>query len=100
MWRDARFWAAMLAAPLYWSVMWLVNRDAVQLHWPQASRALLLVVFAYPVLEEIVFRGLLHEYLRRHLPWRLPGPVCGELMFRRQRVVGKAHGNEISTGIV
>jgi len=75
MWRDARFWAAMLAAQLYWSVMWLVNRDAVQLHWPQASRALLLIVFAYPVLEEIVFRGLLHEYLRRHLPWRLPGPV-------------------------
>jgi len=82
MWRDVRFWAAIFAAPLYWLAVLLPNPHGWHPYWPQqAPLAFLLVVIAYPVLEEIVFRGWLQESLRRHIPWQVPGPVSSANLF-------------------
>lgn len=73
---DPWFLAALLAGPAGWGVVavWL---DAT----PDVSRVVsapglfLLVVLVYPLLEELVFRGLLQGWLRRH--WARAGPVGG-----------------------
>ena len=62
--RDEHFGAAILAAPLFWVALFVVTRPAVDLTWPvSAPVAFLLPAFAYPVLEEIVFRGALQGAL-------------------------------------
>jgi hypothetical protein len=76
MWRDARFWAAANAAPVYWGALYLLRTPTLDLRWPlHAPLAFLLVVLVYPVLEEIVFRGLVQESARKILPLEIPGPV-------------------------
>lgn len=54
-WRDPLFWAALAAGPLCWMIMlWL----GVPLRESSASlKSVAYVVVAYPLLEEIVFRG-------------------------------------------
>ena len=61
LWRDRLFWLAVTAGPLCWLVLYLLLRPATpQWTWPLATPAdFLLPVLFYPVLEEIVFRGLL-----------------------------------------
>ncbi len=62
--RDGQFGAAMLAAPLFWVALFVLTRPAVDLTWPVAAPvAFLLPAFAYPVLEEIAFRGALQGAL-------------------------------------
>jgi len=81
-WRDARFWAAVGAAPMYWTVLYLRQTPRLDLHWPlRAPLAFLLVVMVYPMLEEIAFRGLLQDSARRLLPRELPGPVTAANLF-------------------
>ena len=76
LWRDVRFWAAVSAAPTYWIVLYLRQPPRLDLYWPlRAPLAFLLVVLVYPVLEEIVFRGLVQDYAHRLLRWELPGPA-------------------------
>ncbi len=62
--RDGHFGAAILAAPLFWVALFVLTRPAVDLTWPvSAPLAFLLPAFAYPVLEEIAFRGALQGAL-------------------------------------
>ena len=58
--------AAFLVAPFYWWILALFFDSAPEPTGlgPDPKR-LLLLVFAYPILEEIVFRGALQGWLRR-----------------------------------
>lgn len=73
--RDRQFWAALAAAVLFWLGLWLWQQPALQLGWPLAyPLAFLLPALVYPVLEEIVFRGLIQDTLRQWNPAAL-GPL-------------------------
>ena len=59
-WQDPLFRLALLAGPLVWIILYLILRPEPQWGWPLASPLqYLLPVVVYPVLEEIVFRGVL-----------------------------------------
>ncbi len=59
------FGAALAAAPLYWLLQSLAQPVAADLAWPLARPlAFLVPALAYPVLEEVCFRGLLQTSLR------------------------------------
>lgn len=72
--RDPWFALAVLAGPAYWAALWW--QDQLAPGWPPAWTGLIVVALAYPVIEEIVFRGMLQEWLwRRTQGQRLIGPV-------------------------
>jgi hypothetical protein len=57
---------AILAAPLYWSVLALfINSPPASIKLSTDPKRLILLVIVYPILEEIVFRGALQGWLRR-----------------------------------
>jgi membrane protease YdiL (CAAX protease family) len=63
--RDMLFRAAILLGPLYWLL--LVLLEAPELQWDKPLAYpwwFLQLVLLYPVLEELVFRGLLQELVR------------------------------------
>jgi membrane protease YdiL (CAAX protease family) len=63
--RDGQFWAALLAAPVFWVVLWLFKSPRPEWGWPLLLPAqFLLLVVVYPLLEELVFRGALQGWLR------------------------------------
>lgn len=75
--RDPRFLAALAVGPVAWAVLAILLPVTTDPFWPAARLWLFLsLVLLYPVLEEIVFRGLLQGWLldrewgRRHF-----GPV-------------------------
>ena len=52
------FWGRHSGCPLFWVALFVLTRPAVDLTWPvSAPLVFLLPAFAYPVLEEIAFRG-------------------------------------------
>lgn len=74
--RDWTFHAALGAALLFWAALYGLTTPELQWDWPLRQPMLFLwPALLYPVMEEIIFRGLLqdlaHQYLR---PWRL-GPL-------------------------
>jgi membrane protease YdiL (CAAX protease family) len=71
------FWLAVVAGPLCWLVLYLLLRPATpQWTWPLAAPAdYLLPVLFYPVLEEIVFRGLLQELAQEYISRQTLGPI-------------------------
>lgn len=75
-WRDPLFYAALVAALVYWSLLFMLVGPRPELTWPLREPVVFLYpALLYPVLEEVVFRGLLQELLHRHLsPWCL-GPL-------------------------
>jgi membrane protease YdiL (CAAX protease family) len=75
--RDALFWLALLAGPICWLLLYALLRPTPpQWTWPLAAPAeYLLPVLIYPVLEEIVFRGLLQELVQESLTRRKLGPL-------------------------
>ena len=75
-WRDPPFYAAIAAAPVYWLVLYATTRAHSALDWPLREPLLFLYpALFYPVVEELVFRGLIQDLAHRHLkPWRL-GPL-------------------------
>jgi membrane protease YdiL (CAAX protease family) len=77
LWRDPLFWLAVMAGPLCWLAIYLVLRPSPpQWAWPLAAPAeYLLPVLLYPVLEEIVFRGLLQELARDFISRGEYGPI-------------------------
>lgn len=63
--RDGQFRAAFIAAPVFWAALWLYEAPRPEWGWPLiAPDQFLLLVVAYPVLEELVFRGALQGWLR------------------------------------
>jgi hypothetical protein len=73
---DHLFWLALAAGPLCWAVLFVLLRPNPQWDWPlTAPVPYLRVALFYPVLEEIVFRGLLQELVRHHVSPRHLGPL-------------------------
>ena len=65
-----------MAGPLCLLVLYLLLQPALHWGWPLAAPALyLLPVLVYPVLEEIVFRGLLQELAQEFISRRAFGPL-------------------------
>lgn len=56
------FWFALLCGPLTWLVLWGIGLPVTGVVHLSVG-VLLLSVLVYPVLEEIVFRGFLQEWL-------------------------------------
>jgi membrane protease YdiL (CAAX protease family) len=75
-WQDSLFWLALAAGPACWLVLYLWLQPVLQPVWPLASPlAYLLPVLLYPVLEEVVFRGLIQELVHDYLSARVLGPL-------------------------
>lgn len=75
-WHDALLWTAAAGALPVWIALYFTARPALQLDWPLTHPApFLLLVLLYPVLEEIVFRGLVQGAGHRYLPPRSFGPI-------------------------
>lgn len=71
---DTRFWLALVAGPVVWAALLLSGLPVAQ--EGASARTWLYVVLAYPILEEIVFRGGLQgALLNRAVFRRTCGPV-------------------------
>ncbi len=65
--RDNHFYLALLAGPLTWLVAWLVLRPDTQVLWPLLQPlALFWGVLFFPIFEEILFRGLIQDFVRNY----------------------------------
>jgi len=75
-WRDPLFLLALLAGPLCWVALYLIQQPVIHWYWPLSDpwRYLLPVLF-YPVVEEIVFRGLVQELVFDYISRRFLGPL-------------------------
>lgn len=74
--KDRQLGAAVLAAPFFWLVLYLVFQPAVDPGWPiRFPVEFLLPVLLIPVVEEYVFRGLAQGWLLKRFPGRRVGPV-------------------------
>ena len=64
---DWQLWAAFMAAPLIWLGLYLTFNPLLSSHWfinhPWWFFKLVLII---PILEELVFRGLIQEYIYRY----------------------------------
>lgn len=64
--RDTQFWQAVIAALLFWTVGYLWFTPQVDWAWPlHQPRDLLYLVLIYPLVEELLFRGVLQGYFLR-----------------------------------
>ena len=72
LWRDPWWWLAVCVALLFWALLYALRQPSLDLAWPLSSPwSFLLPVILLPVLEEVVFRGLLQEWLAQRLrPWQ------------------------------
>ncbi|HEB63501.1 MAG TPA: JDVT-CTERM system CAAX-type protease [Gammaproteobacteria bacterium] len=76
LWCDFQFWAVIMAALLFLFGLYLLSDPATDLTWPfNFPKEFLLLVLVYPVLEEIVFRGLLQERFHCWISYQIPGLV-------------------------
>ena len=62
--KDQQFQTAIALAPLFWLALWLLGYAHFELVWKNTWR-LFLPALVYPVLEEMVFRGLMQQELYR-----------------------------------
>lgn len=61
---DRALGAAVLAAPLFWLIVYISTKPGLDLAWPgRAPVRFLSLTLAYPVLEELAFRGFLQGWL-------------------------------------
>ena len=79
MWKDQQFQLAILVAPVFWLGLWLVAAPEINLLWP-LDKPWVFLSFAllYPVMEEVVFRGLIQDGIHKQVEKRkkrLPGPI-------------------------
>jgi membrane protease YdiL (CAAX protease family) len=72
-WQDALFYAALAGALLVWLGMYLLFQPESVSGWPlREPLRFLYPALLYPVVEELVFRGLLQDLAHRYLkPWRV-----------------------------
>lgn len=71
-WSDGQWWLALAAAPVCWGLFASTGAPVVGFGWILSQAQLfILLALVYPVLEEIVFRGLIQDSLDRRLQaWR------------------------------
>ena len=75
-WKDPLFFAAIGAALLYWMLLFITTQPQPDPGWPLRDplRFLYPALF-YPVVEELVFRGMIQDIARRRLrAWHI-GPL-------------------------
>ena len=76
LYRDMLFRAAILLGPLYWLLLILLEAPDLQWNKPLLYPWWFLqLVVLYPVLEELVFRGLVQELLRDYVSRARYGPL-------------------------
>lgn len=76
LWRDRLFWLAVLAGPVSWVALFFLLQPVPEWAWPFRMPAeYLMPVVIYPVLEEVVFRGLLQELVRDYVSQQHFGPL-------------------------
>jgi len=70
---DRTYFILLSLGPLFWLAYYIyTHQPPLQLAWPlSAPLRFGLLVFIYPFLEEIVFRGLLQEWLAKRFQQRL-----------------------------
>lgn len=63
MWRDKLFYFFLILGPVFWAFLFFFIPITKNLFWP-ANEPLYfaMVVFAFPFVEEVVFRGLIQDY--------------------------------------
>lgn len=75
-WQDRHFWLALAAGPACWLVLYYWLQPELRLGWPRAAPIqFLMPALVYPVLEEIVFRGLIQELVHNVISTRAFGPL-------------------------
>jgi membrane protease YdiL (CAAX protease family) len=75
-WQDPLFLAALVAGLLVWLALYFIQQPTVQWGWPFIQPwPFLIPVLVYPLLEEIVFRGLIQELVRDFISRRFWGPL-------------------------
>jgi membrane protease YdiL (CAAX protease family) len=73
-WQDTHLLLAFLLACGYWIILAWLQSPETQWLWPLSKPLeFLLPVLIYPILEEIVFRGLLQDEIKHHLHCRQIG---------------------------
>ena len=67
-WQDTQWWLALIAGPVFYFGLFAKGTAYADIAWISSQLSLFLVLgLVYPVLEEIVFRGMLQEGLERRL---------------------------------
>lgn len=67
--KDPFIWISVCAAMLFWFLLSMYVPVTVNVMWPIVSpMAFIIPVVLYPVLEEIVFRGMVLEYCQKKIP--------------------------------
>jgi ferrous iron transport protein B len=75
-WQDKLFLAAVLAGLLFWLILYFIEQPAIRWGWPLTEPwQFLLPVLLFPILEEIVFRGLIQELVHEYISSRMLGPI-------------------------
>lgn len=75
-WRDPFYLAALAAGLVFWGCLFLISMPRIDPGWPLRDPARFLYpALIWPVVEEILFRGLLQGELRRHLGNAGIGPL-------------------------
>ena len=76
LWRDPLLLAAVLTGFAYWLVLYFIQQPHVQWDWPLSEPwHFLSLVALYPVIEEIIFRGLVQELVHDYISHRSLGPI-------------------------
>jgi len=75
-WRDPLFFAALLGGLVFWLALYYIQQPLVQWGWPlrEPWQFLVPVVF-YPLVEEVIFRGLLQELVHDYISQHSIGPL-------------------------
>lgn len=74
-WRDPLFHAALTGGLLFWLALYYIQQPVIQWHWPLLEPWQFLVpVLFYPLIEEVIFRGLLQELVHEYISQRSIGP--------------------------
>ena len=75
-WCDPVFLVAMGAALLFWVLLFAISGPAIDPAWPlREPLRFIYPALLYPIIEEIIFRGFLQEFIQARIrPWHL-GPL-------------------------
>ncbi len=66
---DTHYRVAIVAAPIFCLLyIWVFDHKADDIYWLiKDIRSLLFLVFLYPIVEEVIFRGFIQEYITNKL---------------------------------
>ena len=75
-WQDPLFYAALLTALLFWLALYFIQQPDIQWRWPLLEPwQFFLPVLFYPVIEEVIFRGMVQDLAHDMISQHAFGPV-------------------------